>query len=200
MYDVDTADGCKLLVCLFGYACLSYCCIDISANPPFLLLPISQSPPQNEPQVDALLAAISFHDAWTYMMHNASEDALPEIDGAIPKLNTNDDSCPARTANEVVMTKYGCDTHPSSVAADPDNQMWMQGPPPVFLNNEAHLISRSLDAFACAIRSCCDQANTSFEGMAKASGVDILGNGKGNVDNGNVDNGDDSDDNIIVVA
>ena len=118
------------------------------------------------------------------MMHNASEDALPEIDGAIPKINNNNDSnsCPARTANEV-MAKYGCDTHPSSVAADPDNQMWMQGPPPVFLNNEAHLISRSLDAFACAVRSCCDQANTSFEGMAKASGVDILGNG--NVDSGN---------------
>jgi len=34
--------------------------------------------------VDALLAAMSFHDAWAYMMYNATEDALPDIDGVLP--------------------------------------------------------------------------------------------------------------------
>lgn len=51
----------------------------------------------------------------------------------------------------------------------------MQGSPPVFLNNEANLISRSLDAFGCAVRTCCDQAKTNFEEMAKASGMNMDG-------------------------
>jgi hypothetical protein len=49
--------------------------------------------------------------------------------------------------------------------------MWMQGSPPVFLNNEANLITRSIDAFSCAVRTCCDHANTNFEDIAKASGI-----------------------------
>ena len=54
------------------------------------------------------------------------------------------------------MAKYGTATNPSYVAANPMNKMWIQGPPPVFINNEAPALSRSLDALACAIRSCCD--------------------------------------------
>jgi hypothetical protein len=49
--------------------------------------------------------------------------------------------------------------------------MWIQGPPPVFINNEAPPLSRSLDALACAIRSCCDQANTKFHGLSKQNGM-----------------------------
>lgn len=49
------------------------------------------------------------------------------------------------------------------------------GAPPVFLNNEANLANRSLDGLACAIRSCCDHANSQFEEMAKAAGADMVG-------------------------
>lgn len=112
------------------------------------------------------------------MMHNASEEALPDINNIQPEVNN---SCSSAVGGpntvEEVKAKYGCSTDPSSVAADPINQMWMQGPPSVFLNNEANLISRTLDAFACAIRTCCDQANASFDEMAKA--MNMSGNGSG---------------------
>lgn len=35
------------------------------------------------------------------------------------------------------------------------------------------MTNRTLDGLACAIRSCCDQANSQFDEMAKAAGVDI---------------------------
>jgi len=101
-----------------------------------------------------LLAAISLHDAWAYMMHNASEDELPKIDGMIPPL-------PQLDAPDISYK-------PSSIVRNPDNQMWIQGPPPIFLDNEAPRLSRTLDALACAIRSCCDQANERFSKMASA--------------------------------
>ena len=51
------------------------------------------------------------------------------------------------------------------------------GAPPVFLNNEANLANRTLDGLACAIRSCCDHANSQFEEMAKMAGVDVVSRG-----------------------
>jgi hypothetical protein len=45
------------------------------------------------------------------------------------------------------------------------------------LNNEANLANRSLDGLACAIRACCDHANSQFEQMAKEAGADIVGGG-----------------------
>lgn len=135
-----------------------------------------------EPQIEALLAAISFHDAWAYMMHNASEDTLPNIDGLLPRLNSGEGcnaTINASTEEEsIIKAKYGCSTNASSVVTDPINQMWMQGSPPVFLNNEACPVSRSLDAFACAVRSCCDQAKLQFEDMAKVSGQCQSGSGE----------------------
>lgn len=116
--------------------------------------------------VEALLAAVSFHDSWAYMIHNASEASLPDIDDAIPPLPAPQQHHGGGTGTDVV-AKYGTATNPSYVAANPLNQMWIQGPPPVFINNEAPALSRSLDALACAIRSCCDQANARFEGMAR---------------------------------
>jgi hypothetical protein len=62
---------------------------------------------------------------------------------------------------------------------DPINQMWMQGSPPVFLNNEANPVSRTLDGLSCAIRSCCDQAEQMFGDMAKSSGADSNANSPG---------------------
>jgi len=124
----------------------------------------------NESGVESLLAAISFHDAWAYLMHNAAEDSLPDIDDSLPRLNTSTN---------------GGSTYSSMIATDPINQMWMQGSPRVFLNNEATPISRSLDAIACAIRTCCDQANCQFVDNAKAAesevpGILSLSHGNGN--------------------
>jgi len=119
--------------------------------------------------VEALIAAVSFHDALAYMMHNASEDALPDID-QLPKLKCNSNNFDLTGEIE---SKYGISTNAKYVASEPYNQMWMQGAPPVFLNNEANLTNRTLDGLACAIRSCCDQANSQFEEMAKAAGADL---------------------------
>eukprot|EP00957_Ditylum_brightwellii_P191139 14553820-Ditylum_brightwellii.AAC.1 len=111
--------------------------------------------------VESLLAAISFHDAWAYMIHNASEAALPDIDNSIPPL-----PAPHNSEQNGDNSRFSMSTIPSMIASNPVNQMWIQGPPPVFINNEAPALSRSLDALACAIRSCCDQANSRFEGMS----------------------------------
>jgi len=123
-----------------------------------------------EEHVEALLAAISFHDSWAYLMHNASEDSLPDIDESLPNLNNNTNG-----NNNTSISNNGGPTIPSLVATNPINQMWMQGSPQVFLDNEASLVSRSLDAFACAVRTCCDQANCQFEDIAKTSGLDVMG-------------------------
>jgi hypothetical protein len=136
----------------------------------------------NVPGVEALLAAISFHDSWAYMIHNASEAALPDIDDSIPPLPAPQQSSLSGAGADAV-AKYGTSTNPSYVAANPMNKMWIQGPPPVFINNEAPALSRSLDALACAIRSCCDQANARFEGMAKEL-MDGGGGGGDECDNG----------------
>lgn len=124
----------------------------------------------NQPRTHVLLAAISLHDAWAYMMHNASEDNLPQIDGSIPPLTTIDAPAVNNNNNRGI-------SQPSKILRDPQNQMWIQGPPPIFINNEAPTLSRAIDALACAIRSCCDQANQQFESMASEMQA---GNGGGN--------------------
>lgn len=48
------------------------------------------------------------------------------------------------------------------------------GAPPVFLNNEAPLRSRSLDALSCAVRTCCDQANGRFCSIQNETKIDNL--------------------------
>jgi hypothetical protein len=112
---------------------------------------------------EQLLAAIAYLDAWAYMMHNANESALPSIDDTIPPVVQNSNN-PVNSTQQ----KYDVMTTPACIAADPKNQVWIQGAPPVYLNNEAPLPARSLDALACAIRSCCDQANIRFESMEDA--------------------------------
>ena len=111
---------------------------------------------------EALLAAISYLDAWAYMVHNANESALPNIDDTIPPVVQN-----INVPSSSTEKKYDVMTAPACIAADPKNQVWIQGAPPVYLNNEAPLPARSLDALSCAIRSCCDQANSRFASLEK---------------------------------
>eukprot|EP00984_Skeletonema_dohrnii_P008944 scaffold3345_cov83-Skeletonema_dohrnii-CCMP3373.AAC.3 len=113
---------------------------------------------QQDETVDALLAAMSFHDAWAYMMYNATEDALPDIDGVLPRV------CNHKGFGSDASTGLGC----SQVVTDPVNQMWIQGEPQIFLKNEARVVDRSLDAISCAVRSCCDQANRDFAQMSQS--------------------------------
>ncbi|GKY97114.1 hypothetical protein MPSEU_000669800 [Mayamaea pseudoterrestris] len=107
-----------------------------------------------------LMAAISFLDSWAYMVYNGNEKDLPEGCAAGHRGMIHSDSM----SN---VNKYGIDTNIQAIARDPRNRNWVQGAPPVYLNNEAPLHARSLDAVACAIRNCCDQANTRFASIAK---------------------------------
>lgn len=86
------------------------------------------------------------------MIYNADEQKLPVVDGTIPPVgnSTGSNSC-------------------SKIASDPNNQSWIQGAPPVYLNNEAPLPARALDALSCAVRTCCDQANSRFAAIARAA-------------------------------
>jgi hypothetical protein len=111
---------------------------------------------------ELLLAAIAYLDAWAYMMYNANENKLPNIDDSLARVK----GAAPRSQTEIER-KYGTCCGASAVASDPNNQMWIQGAPPIYLNNEAPLNARSLDAIACAIRSCCDHANNSFAEMSK---------------------------------
>jgi len=125
---------------------------------------IEDSESDKGPQL--LVAAISYLDCWSYMVHNADENKLPSIDDSIPRLeNGNSGQASSTSAAE---KEYGVCFATNKIVSDPQNQNWMQGAPPIFLNNEAPLNARSLDALSCAFRSCCDQANGRFAQMAEA--------------------------------
>ena len=101
------------------------------------------------------------------MIYNGNDRQLPPIDDAIPQMTG---SVRQSFANQTEL-KFDVKTDSASIACDPKNKHWIQGPPPVYLNNEAPLNTRSLDALACAIRTCCDQANQRFATIAKESGT-----------------------------
>ena len=103
---------------------------------------------------------MAYLDAWAYMMYNANESKLPNIDDSIPRVTCGTNT-KAQTETE---REYGISCGAPAIASDPKNQMLIQGAPPVYLNNEAPLQACSLDALACAIRSYRDQANSRFEG------------------------------------
>lgn len=119
------------------------------------------------PSTYKLIAAISFHDSWTYIVHNAEDDTLPEINDIPPVGGSTEESNSSHFDK-----KYELGCKPSDIVCNRMNQSWIQGAPPVFTNNEAPTLSRALDALSCAIRSCCDQANERFRMMAKSFGAD----------------------------
>jgi len=131
---------------------------------------IEDSESDEGPQL--LVAAISYLDCWSYMVHNADEKKLPSIDDSIPRL---EDGISGQTSS-AAEKEYGVCFATNKIVSDPKNQNWMQGAPPIFLNNEAPLNARSLDALSFAFRSCCDQANGRFEQMAEAVAAE-QGNG-----------------------
>jgi hypothetical protein len=95
------------------------------------------------------------------MMYNANESALPIDNDMLPDMPLGN-----QFSNATEM-KYNTKTSTVGIACDPKNKNWIQGAPPVYLNNEAPLSARSLDALACAIRTCCDQANSRFSDISK---------------------------------
>lgn len=56
-------------------------------------------------------------------MHNATEGNLPNIDDSLPRLQGQENFKLAATSGDEIQAKYGICTNPSSVAADPLNQM-----------------------------------------------------------------------------
>lgn len=123
--------------------------------------------------IQQLLSTISFHDSWAYMIYNANADDLPDIDGVIPELP----NCGNSNLSSRAEQKYQTSTDHTKISSDPLNQMWMQGTPAVFINNEAPPLSRALDALACAVRTCCDQANSQFAQMGCYPSSGNNGNG-----------------------
>ena len=118
------------------------------------------------------MAAVSFLDSWAYMIYNADESGLPDVDGTIPPVQRPSGGTQrdiSRRSNDIE-NKFNVKTDLSSIASDPKNKNWIQGAPSIYLNNEAPLHSRVLDALACAIRTCCDQANHRFATLEKKNG------------------------------
>jgi hypothetical protein len=150
-----------------SFSCIS--CLFLDEYHPNSLL----SCVQNDASAATMLAAVAFLDAWAYMIYNADEKKLPRIDDSIPPVERPMHIMGA-TATEM---EYNIKTNPGNIASEARNQNWIQGAPPVYLNNEAPLPARSLDALACAVRTCCDQANGRFAAIskeAKASNMDII--------------------------
>ena len=155
--------------------------------------------------VEALLAAVAFHDSWAYMIHNGDEKELPDIDDAFPppapppplaeiqgggsggggkknteKGNNNNNSNVSLSSSSLLAAsttttvpkltlmktpeelKYKTSTSLRYVATNPINNLWMQGAPTVFISDNTPPMARCLDALACAVRSCVDQANAGF--------------------------------------
>lgn len=106
--------------------------------------------------VNTLMAAISFQDSLLYMLYNASENFVPNIDEVIPRVSELETVELLDNAEK----KYDIGILPSRVASNPMNQYWIQGVPPIFINERASSQSRVLDAFACAIRSDVDRAKS----------------------------------------
>ncbi|KAL9188332.1 hypothetical protein ACHAXT_006710 [Thalassiosira profunda] len=110
-----------------------------------------------EPGVETIMAAVSFQDSLAYMMFNASEDDVPAIDSAIPRV-----SQPVHMEGQSGTTdaekRYHISVLPSRVASNPINQLWMQGAPPVLINEAAPRKSRVLDALSFVVRSTLDEA------------------------------------------
>ena len=127
---------------------------------------------QNNSNSQSLLAAMSFLDAWAYMMYNANDKAIPDVDVSTPAPEQFFLlSAMTSTGNSDVEEKYGIKTGIRDIACDPKNKNWIQGAPAVYLNNEAPLNARVLDAVSCAVRTCCDFANKRFATLAAENGL-----------------------------
>ena len=105
------------------------------------------------------------------MIYNADESKVPVISHSIPPVSKPPQFFLPQTQVEL---DYNIRCNPVCIAADPKNQRWIQGAPPVFLNSGAPLRARSLDALACAVRTCCDQANGRFAAISKEAKADNM--------------------------
>jgi len=77
----------------------------------------------------ALISAISFHDSLAYMLYNASEDDLPDIDDVIPPITpdvSTKESKSSRDEKSSDMLLCNVITDWDAIASDPDNQILMQ--------------------------------------------------------------------------
>ncbi len=110
------------------------------------------------------------------MMYNANDKAIPDVEVALPSLEQSLFQREIDNAgNRDIEEKYGIKTGVSEIACDPKNKNWIQGAPAVYLNNEAPLNARVLDAVSCAVRTCCDFANKRFTSLAEDNGTELEG-------------------------
>jgi hypothetical protein len=85
------------------------------------------------------------------MVYNSREREIPNFNLSSPMMQ-NSMAC----NNEID------DPDTALIASDPKNKNWILGAPLIYLNNEAPLNARVLDAASCIIRICCDYANSRF--------------------------------------
>jgi hypothetical protein len=102
------------------------------------------------------------------MVYNADEKIVPDVDDTIPGPHQQPNRLSIGSTETERKFKIKTDLH--SIACDPKNKNWIQGAPAVYLNNEAPLRARVLDALACAVRTCCDQANGRFAAISAELG------------------------------
>jgi len=107
----------------------------------------------NTPGAQELLAAVAFQDTWAYLFNKADDSTL-----SIGQRNFLNQHVERPRPGPTI-------TGMPSIASNPDNQMWLSL---IFTNNEAPALARSLDALACAVRSCFHPASVQLEHMAKS--------------------------------
>jgi hypothetical protein len=84
------------------------------------------------------------------MVYNSRESDIPNVHSSIPMMANSHD------VEKIVKT----DT--AIISSDPKNKNWILGAPLLYLNNEAPLNARVLDAASCIVRICVDYANSRF--------------------------------------
>jgi hypothetical protein len=123
---------------------------------------------------------MSYMDSWAYMIYNADESSVPDIDDTRPLPQQFPEPIPGARDRRVGSTgmdisileierKYNVRTDIQSIVCHPRNKTWIQGAPPIYLNPAAPARARVLDALACVQRICCDQANGRFSDICIAA-------------------------------
>lgn len=125
---------------------------------------------QGDDRAHSLIASMAYLDSWAYMMYNGCEKEIPNVDHATANLPRNI-TTERGSVFSSIEAKYGVKLDIYSIISDPNNKIWMQGAPAIFLNKDAPLQGRALDAIACAVRTSCDQANNRFATLVKENGT-----------------------------
>jgi hypothetical protein len=133
-------------------------------------------------------------DSWAYMIYNGDEKLVPDVEEFVPLPPQQHTPIPGsrdrrmNTGIDVsildIERKYNVRTDIQSIVCNPKNKNWIQGAPPIYLNIAAPARARVLDALACSMRICCDQANNRFYDITAATTAVESSTGEGGAGTG----------------